>query len=240
MTLHHPHGQIYAYPYVTPRTQPAARRRSSGTSPDLFERILEFERQGPSGRSAAASTGPPSCRSPRAGRSRCTCCRIGTCPTSPRPAARSATSSPALYRRLLRGVDALYDTPTPYIAAWHQAPVERRPRHRAPAPRAHLAAPRRRQAQVPGGLRGGHGSLDRRRAARRRRRPDPRGHREHMTDMRDELRAQFAEVSGTPGRRHLVGARPGQPDRRAHRLQRRLRAAVRDRPAHPGRPRCPG
>jgi UDPglucose--hexose-1-phosphate uridylyltransferase len=29
----------------------------------------------------------------------------------------------ALYRRLLRGIDALYDSPTPYIAAWHQAPV---------------------------------------------------------------------------------------------------------------------
>ena len=27
------------------------------------------------------------------------------------------------YLRLLRGVDALYDTPTPYISAWHQAPV---------------------------------------------------------------------------------------------------------------------
>jgi galactose-1-phosphate uridylyltransferase len=28
-----------------------------------------------------------------------------------------------LYGRLLRGVDALYSTPTPYISAWHQAPV---------------------------------------------------------------------------------------------------------------------
>jgi UDPglucose--hexose-1-phosphate uridylyltransferase len=28
-----------------------------------------------------------------------------------------------LYRRLLRGVDSMYETPTPYIAAWHQAPV---------------------------------------------------------------------------------------------------------------------
>ncbi|GMA95925.1 hypothetical protein GCM10025881_27490 [Pseudolysinimonas kribbensis] len=28
-----------------------------------------------------------------------------------------------LYLRLLRGIDALYDTPTPYIAGWHQAPV---------------------------------------------------------------------------------------------------------------------
>ncbi len=30
-----------------------------------------------------------------------------------------------LYLRLLRGVDAVYDSPTPYIAAWHQAPVNR-------------------------------------------------------------------------------------------------------------------
>ena len=30
-----------------------------------------------------------------------------------------------LYLRLLRGVDALYGDATPYIAAWHQAPVHR-------------------------------------------------------------------------------------------------------------------
>jgi UDPglucose--hexose-1-phosphate uridylyltransferase len=29
-----------------------------------------------------------------------------------------------LYLRLLRGIDALYKTPTPYIAAWHQAPTD--------------------------------------------------------------------------------------------------------------------
>jgi UDPglucose--hexose-1-phosphate uridylyltransferase len=28
-----------------------------------------------------------------------------------------------LYRRILRGLDRLYDSPTPYIAGWHQAPV---------------------------------------------------------------------------------------------------------------------
>ncbi len=28
-----------------------------------------------------------------------------------------------LYLRLLRGLDAVYDDPAPYIAAWHQAPV---------------------------------------------------------------------------------------------------------------------
>ena len=45
-------------------------------------------------RSSAASTGPRSCRSPRAGRSRCTSCRIVTSPTSPRPRMPSVTSSP--------------------------------------------------------------------------------------------------------------------------------------------------
>src|SRR5690606_14098629 len=29
-----------------------------------------------------------------------------------------------VYLRLLRAIDAIYDTPSPYIAAWHQAPVD--------------------------------------------------------------------------------------------------------------------
>jgi UDPglucose--hexose-1-phosphate uridylyltransferase len=37
------------------------------------------------------------------------------------PAERDELAS--LYLRVLRGLDSLYDTPTPYIAAWHQAPV---------------------------------------------------------------------------------------------------------------------
>src|SRR5690606_31663898 len=28
-----------------------------------------------------------------------------------------------MYRTLLRGIDRIYPDPTPYIAAWHQAPV---------------------------------------------------------------------------------------------------------------------
>ena len=41
VTLQHPHGQIYSYPYVTPRT---TRLLDSidRTAPDLFQRILEF------------------------------------------------------------------------------------------------------------------------------------------------------------------------------------------------------
>ena len=28
----------------------------------------------------------------------------------------------SVYSRVLRGVDAIYETPTPYLAGWHQAP----------------------------------------------------------------------------------------------------------------------
>ena len=46
-----------------------------------------------------------------------------------------------LYLRLLRGLDALYDGPTPYIAAWHQAPV--RSHRRSARLHLRLMSPRR-------------------------------------------------------------------------------------------------
>jgi len=121
VTLHHPHGQIYAYPYVTPRT---TRLLASieGTSPDLFERILDFEREGPrvvlSGEHWTAFV-PFAARWP---------IEVHMLPHRHVPdfAATSGEERDelaGLYRRLLRGIDALYDTPTPYIAAWHQAPA---------------------------------------------------------------------------------------------------------------------
>ena len=121
VTLHHPHGQIYAYPYVTPRT---TRLLASidGTSPDLFQRILDAEREGPrvvlSGEHWTAFV-PFAARWP---------IEVHLLPHRQVPdfAATSGEERDelaALYRRLLRGIDALYDSPTPYIAAWHQAPV---------------------------------------------------------------------------------------------------------------------
>lgn len=121
VTLHHPHGQIYAYPYVTPRT---TRLLASidGTSPDLFARILDAERAGPrvvlSGEHWTAFV-PFAARWP---------IEVHLLPHRQVPdfAATSGDERDELarlYRRLLRGIDALYDTPTPYIAAWHQAPV---------------------------------------------------------------------------------------------------------------------
>ncbi|WP_394279646.1 galactose-1-phosphate uridylyltransferase [Microbacterium sp.] len=121
VTLQHPHGQIYAYPYVTPRT---TRLLDSidRTAPDLFQRILEFEQAGPRvllrGEHWTAFV-PFAARWPL---------EIHMLPHRHVPdfAALSAEERDELaplYLRLLRGVDAVYDSPTPYIAAWHQAPV---------------------------------------------------------------------------------------------------------------------
>ncbi|AZS42871.1 Galactose-1-phosphate uridylyltransferase [Microbacterium oleivorans] len=121
VTLQHPHGQIYAYPYVTPRT---TRLLDSidRTAPDLFQRILEFEQAGPRallrGEHFTAFV-PFAARWPL---------EIHLLPHRHVPDF-AMLSDPEkdelapMYLRLLRGVDALYESETPYIAAWHQAPV---------------------------------------------------------------------------------------------------------------------
>jgi len=121
VTLHHPHGQIYAYPYVTPRTQrmlDAADR----LGPRLFDDILEFERS--SDRVVLAGEHwtafvPFAARWPL---------EVQLVPHRHVPDFAAADEEQRaelapLYLRLLRGLDAVYDSPTPYIAAWHQAPV---------------------------------------------------------------------------------------------------------------------
>ncbi|GGL01299.1 galactose-1-phosphate uridylyltransferase [Nocardia jinanensis] len=121
VTLPHPHGQIYAYPYVTPRTArvlDSVRR----LGPDLFERVLDSERAG--GRVVLAGEWwtafvPFAARWP---------IEVHLLPHRQIPDLAATDEAErdelaTLYLRLLRGIDALYDDPTPYIAAWHQAPV---------------------------------------------------------------------------------------------------------------------
>lgn len=121
VTLHHPHGQIYAYPYITPRTQRLL-DSIDRTAPDLFARILEFEQNGPRvvarGEHFTAFV-PFAARWP---------IEVHVLPHRHVPDFTGLTDDERdelapFYLRLLRGIDALYDTPTPYIAAWHQAPV---------------------------------------------------------------------------------------------------------------------
>lgn len=123
VTLGHPHGQIYSYPYITPRTERLLDSiERYGAS--LFSDILEFERSSErvllQGEHWTAFV-PFAARWP---------VEVHLLPNRQLPdfAATSLAERDelaVLYLRLLRGIDALYDTPTPYIAAWHQAPVER-------------------------------------------------------------------------------------------------------------------
>lgn len=121
VTLHHPHGQIYAYPYITPRTTRLI--ESIGKyGATLFADILESERASErvvlSGRNWTAFV-PYAARWP---------IEVHMLPHRHIADFAGTTDDErdelaALYLRLLRGIDALYATPTPYIAAWHQAPV---------------------------------------------------------------------------------------------------------------------
>jgi UDPglucose--hexose-1-phosphate uridylyltransferase len=121
VTLQHPHGQIYGYPYLPPRTHQLL-AQIDAYGPSLFADILKTEREGSrvllAGEHWTAFV-PYAARWP-----------IEAYLVPHEHVADFAATSAAqrdelavLYLRLLRGVDALYDDPTPYIAAWHQAPV---------------------------------------------------------------------------------------------------------------------
>jgi UDPglucose--hexose-1-phosphate uridylyltransferase len=122
VTLHHPHGQIYGYPYVTPRTKDLLASIGS-YGPGLMGDILEFEAK--SERVLIAGEHftvfvPYAARWP-----------IEVHMLAHRHVPDFAATTPAerdeialFYRRILRGLDRLYATPTPYIAAWLQAPVQ--------------------------------------------------------------------------------------------------------------------
>ncbi|WP_150307956.1 galactose-1-phosphate uridylyltransferase [Planctomonas psychrotolerans] len=121
VTLHHPHGQIYSYPYVTPRTTKLIDSIAK-VGPDLFARVLETERASERvvlhGEHFTAFV-PFAARWP---------VEVHMLPHRHVPDLAATTVEERdelaeLYLRLLRGIDALYDTPTPYISAWHQAPV---------------------------------------------------------------------------------------------------------------------
>ena len=121
VTLGHPHGQIYAYPFVTPRTR-SALEAIAELGPDLFARILEREQAGPrvvhAGEYWSAFV-PFAARWPL---------EVHLLPHRHLPDIDALNEAEraelaVVFKRLLLGLDALYATPTPYIAAWHQAPV---------------------------------------------------------------------------------------------------------------------
>ncbi|WP_030341542.1 MULTISPECIES: galactose-1-phosphate uridylyltransferase [unclassified Streptomyces] len=128
VTLGHPHGQIYAYPFTTPRTalmlrSLAAHKEATGGE-NLFDAVLERELAGErvvlEGEHWAAFV-PYAAHWPY---------EVHLYPKRRVPdllaldeAAR--TEFPQVYLELLRRFDRIFgegEPPTPYIAAWHQAP----------------------------------------------------------------------------------------------------------------------
>ncbi|CAL9462741.1 galactose-1-phosphate uridylyltransferase [Streptomyces sp. DH-12] len=128
VTLQHPHGQIYAYPFTTPRTalmlrQVAAHKEATGGE-NLFDAVVERERAGErvvlEGEHWVAFV-PYAAHWPY---------EVHLYPRRRVPdllglgeAARA--EFPRMYLELLRRFDRIFgenEPPTPYIAAWHQAP----------------------------------------------------------------------------------------------------------------------
>ena len=121
VTLHHPHGQIYAYPFVTPRTQKLL-SSIERFGPELFAETLEFER---ASERVLIKSDSFTAYVPFAGRWPI---EIHLLPHRHVQHLGQLTEDEkaelaSVYRRLLRSLDEIYDSPTPYIAAWHQAPL---------------------------------------------------------------------------------------------------------------------
>jgi len=130
VTLRHPHGQIYAYPFVTPRTRrmlDSARRYADATGGNnLFAALLAAEQQAEERVVLRAEHWtafvPAAARWP---------VEVHLYPHERVPdlaglddAARD--EFPSVYLDLLQRLDGLYGMPMPYISAWHQAPVSGR------------------------------------------------------------------------------------------------------------------
>jgi UDPglucose--hexose-1-phosphate uridylyltransferase len=127
VTLHHPHGQIYAYPMVPPRTQAmlaaAARHAERTGGRSLYADVLAAEQKAKV-RVVGANDHwtayvPAASRWPF---------EVQLAPHRQVPDI-PALSDPErdafgpLYLDVLRRFDALFDKPMPYISAWHQAVV---------------------------------------------------------------------------------------------------------------------
>ncbi|WP_017603730.1 galactose-1-phosphate uridylyltransferase [Nocardiopsis alkaliphila] len=125
VTLSHPHGQIYALPFVTPRTATvlaSARAHRGTTGGDLFQDVLSAERTGPRvvlDNEHWTAFVPEAARWP---------VEVHVYPhrsVPDLPALDDAErgSFAVLYTDLLGRLDRFFDKPLPYVSAWHQAPV---------------------------------------------------------------------------------------------------------------------
>jgi UDPglucose--hexose-1-phosphate uridylyltransferase len=126
VTLHHPHGQIYGFPFVTPRTARSlsqAQAYAAAGRGNLFDDIVAGEVA--AGSRIVSRNEHWTAFVPAAARWPYELLlfpahRVPSLPDLGE-AAREAFCD--IYLDLLRRFDALFGLPLPYIAAWHQAPV---------------------------------------------------------------------------------------------------------------------
>ncbi len=170
VTLHHPHGQIYGFPFVTPRTATMlseAKRYSEQSQGNLFDDLVAGE--------IAAGTRivtrnehwtafvPDAARWPF----EVQLFPVRRVPDIPALDDGERAAFCDIYLDVLHRLDGLFGVALPYIAAWHQAPGPgrlraQRVRAASPGP---VGPPGAGQAEVPRGNGVGHGSLDQRRPA---------------------------------------------------------------------------
>jgi UDPglucose--hexose-1-phosphate uridylyltransferase len=126
VTLHHPHGQIYGFPFVTPRTSrmiAQAKAHAAAGCGNLFDQLVAGELA--AGTRVVARNEHWTAFVPAAARwpfevALFPVRRVATIPELSGPA-RDAFCD--LYLDVLRRFDGLFGPPMPYIAAWHQAPA---------------------------------------------------------------------------------------------------------------------
>lgn len=128
VTLHHPHGQIYGYPFVTPRTKrmlSVARAYLAAHGRPVLGDVLAAERA--DGARLVATGDHWTAFVPAAARWPVEVHLVPHRQVPDLPALNDAERDEFadFYPRLLRRLDALYGRPLPYVAAWHQAPVRR-------------------------------------------------------------------------------------------------------------------
>ncbi|KAB2347053.1 galactose-1-phosphate uridylyltransferase [Actinomadura rudentiformis] len=122
VTLHHPHGQIYGYPFVPPRTRRMldVARRHPG---DLFAEVLSAERE--EGVRVVVANDLWTAFVPKAARwpYEVHVYPHRRVPDLPALDGAEREAFGALYLDLLGRLDRLFGMPLPYVSAWHQAPV---------------------------------------------------------------------------------------------------------------------
>jgi UDPglucose--hexose-1-phosphate uridylyltransferase len=126
VTMRHPHGQIYAYPYVPPTTRAqldSAARHLAATGRDLYDEVVAAELR--EGVRVVLETESWVAFVPFAARWPV---EVHLYPRRRVPDLAALDDAErddlaGAYLDLLRRADAFFGIPLPYIAAWHQAPV---------------------------------------------------------------------------------------------------------------------